>query len=508
MLKILLRNSISNFGLLFVRLLATFIMSPIIVRTLGNYDYGIWEIVISIVGYMGLLELGLQPAIVRNVAKYNRLNDKCKLSELYSSALVFMSLMGLVGLLALLSWALIGPGILSKDGPDTVRYSIFLVIFGLQVFATFIGNVFQSFHHGFQRYHLTNIITAILKIFLGNLVLYFLLKRGFGLIALISVSTAANFLKFTGFWILLRNKNFGGFRFRFNDISLSSLKELVNFGFKSFIIGITSRITKSTDSIVIGLILSPTIVTFYMIPVNLARIAHRLVLSITLGFLPFFSELHAHKDKNVIRETFLVSSRYVVGISMTLFWGVILLGNPFLAIWMGPEYAEKGKFVLYIITIAFFLPLLNPFQGRLLTSANRHGFLAKIRPIGAVSNLVLSLILIRFFGKEGVALGSLIPLFITEPLILKYVCEQVGIKMLEYFKIVVIPQLIPILGIIIAYFIISSNFEIYDYFSIFITICMIWLIFGTLFFIFSIPKDEVRFIISRLKSNLPTRIKN
>lgn len=477
-------------------------MTPIIVRALGNHDYGIWEILMALIGYMGLLELGLQPAIIRNVAKLNALNNRIELDKIYSSSLFFLGTVGLVSSIILFSWALIYPDAIAETGGSLERYTIFLMIAGLNVFITFTGHVFQCFHQGFQHYHMINKIRAIVHTIIANIILYVFLQKGYGLITIISISTIASIIRITLFWVLLRSQKFGGFRFSFNNISIRSMRDLLNFGIKSFFLGITSRVSNATDSIVIGLILNPTIVAFYIIPVNLVRKARNLIFSITLGFMPFFSELHARGDKIRIKETFLVSSRYVAGICILLFWGTILLGAPFLARWIGPEYAEKGKIVLYIISIAYLLPLLNPFHGRLLTSAGRHGFLAKIRSFGAFLNLILSIILIFYFGKEGVALGTLIPLLIIEPLILKYVCKYVGIRVMEYLKSAVFPQAIPSLGCIITYQVISMNLKIHDYFSILLTACSLSLIYVLLFFAFSIPRAELKTIASQFKAKV------
>ena len=70
-MKRLLTNTFSNVSVLVIKLGITFLLTPVIVRSLGNYDYGIWEIIGSVLGYMGMLDLGLQPTISRFAARYN-----------------------------------------------------------------------------------------------------------------------------------------------------------------------------------------------------------------------------------------------------------------------------------------------------------------------------------------------------------------------------------------------------------------------------------------------------
>jgi O-antigen/teichoic acid export membrane protein len=41
------------------------VVSPFVIRTLGTDQYGFWVILISMVGYLDLLDLGLAPTGVR-----------------------------------------------------------------------------------------------------------------------------------------------------------------------------------------------------------------------------------------------------------------------------------------------------------------------------------------------------------------------------------------------------------------------------------------------------------
>ena len=53
--KKLLLNSLSGTSFYLINIVVAFIMSPVIIRALGNRDYGLWELVMSVIGYMGLL---------------------------------------------------------------------------------------------------------------------------------------------------------------------------------------------------------------------------------------------------------------------------------------------------------------------------------------------------------------------------------------------------------------------------------------------------------------------
>src|SRR5208337_4099822 len=96
MRKRLVFNSISQTSLFVVNVVCAFLISPIVIHHLGNRDYGIWEILLSICGYMGLLDLGVSPAIVRYVSKEFTIGDKSSRNQLFNTALFAMVFTGIL----------------------------------------------------------------------------------------------------------------------------------------------------------------------------------------------------------------------------------------------------------------------------------------------------------------------------------------------------------------------------------------------------------------------------
>ena len=501
MVRRIVQNSVSNVTVLFVKATLTFIMAPIIVRALGNYDYGIWEIIIGVIGYMGLLDLGLRPAITRYVSRYHAIEDEDKLRRIYSTSLLSMGVTGLMAFLCLALWALITPEMLAKQGEDSIKYAFLLIIIGTQVLITFPGYVLESMLEGFQKYTLKNNITLITTL-IGVSVLYFLLQRGYGLLTLALVNTIGMSVKFSIYWIFLKSSMYGAFRFKIHDISWVSLKELLNFGSKNLVQSIASTITHRSSPIIIAVFLSPVSVTFYMIPANFILHIRNLLWSMTQSFMPLFSELDARGDQVKLSRLLTVASRYVIGIICPFLLGVWFLGVPFLARWMGPEYAENGRWVLYILTASYGLGMLNPFHNRFLTGIGRQGILSIIKSMMALIYLMLSLMLVKGLGKEGVALSVLIPVVMLEPVILYYTCKHAGITILKYAREVLGPLIIPNGLLILSLWFLSSASLLNSYTSIFGIALISFIIYIVAFSFLGIHADEQRFVLSKVKARI------
>jgi len=65
---VLIRNIFSNWASVAINLAVAFLLSPFLVHSLGDSAYGLWVLVLSVTGYMGLLDTGLRVSIVKPVA--------------------------------------------------------------------------------------------------------------------------------------------------------------------------------------------------------------------------------------------------------------------------------------------------------------------------------------------------------------------------------------------------------------------------------------------------------
>src|SRR5258708_33396433 len=64
-----------------------FFLSPFVVHHLGNVAYGVWTLVISLISYMGLLDLGLRGALVRYASRRKAQGDDLSVNSTVSAAL-------------------------------------------------------------------------------------------------------------------------------------------------------------------------------------------------------------------------------------------------------------------------------------------------------------------------------------------------------------------------------------------------------------------------------------
>lgn len=100
------RNVLSNWGVLVFSTVVNFFLAPFIVRHLGQSGFGIWTLMSSLTGYLGLLDLGVRSAVTRFVARHHAATDHEEASRIASSALLFFTTAGLLAVSASIILAL------------------------------------------------------------------------------------------------------------------------------------------------------------------------------------------------------------------------------------------------------------------------------------------------------------------------------------------------------------------------------------------------------------------
>lgn len=415
-------------------------MTPVYVRELGNYDYGISEMILSLVGYFGLIDMGLRPTISRFTAFFRGGKNPEKARALYTTSFVLMSLVGVVIAAILLIWSFVGPEKLAPEGGSSARYALVLQLFALQVFLACPRYAMESTFEGQLQYSLKNNV-IIAHTIASAIALYFMLPLYDPLILLCWANIAQAVSKLVIFLWVLKTPAYGSNRLAPSGFSWDLAKEMYRFGFKSFVQGIASRIETKADVLVIGTIVGPQAVVFYSIPQALSSRIRELIQVLSHVMMPAFAELHSGGKQERIVDVFMVSSRLIVGVLGLLGAGVVLLGGEFIELWMGPDYAEKGQIVLWCLVAYVSLSYLIPLESRYLTAINKHGVLAKITIVRAVLNITISLILVNFMGVVGVALGSTIATAVTAPVIWASVFKNLGVKRTRYFREVLVPTL-------------------------------------------------------------------
>jgi O-antigen/teichoic acid export membrane protein len=404
-MKIILKNIFSNWVVYGLNIIIQFVMTPIMVHYLGIEAYGIWLLINSISGYLGLFDVGLQSTTTKYVAQYIAEKDYEKLNKFNTTTFrIFLYIAIIVfGLTVILS------GIVNNifTMPDNYKQIVpfLLLIAGSQVSILFLFAVFTQIVSGMQRYEIHGIIGTI-NIVLRSFLIYFFLKKGYGLLAVALVGFGSTLFGKIPYIFIVRYLKVT-VKISFHQFDRDLLKQVFNYSKISFFIMIATKLIFYTDNIIIGSMVSISGVAVYGIASSMIDYLRSFILSATNVLNPAAS--HAHeKDRKSLSIMALITTKYTTFIIIPVFVSFIFLGKIFLHLWLGKDF-EETYIILVLLSLAqlFSLPFYG--IGSMLYGIARHDIIAKTMIVEGVMNLILSIILAKYLGLVGVALGTAIP---------------------------------------------------------------------------------------------------
>jgi O-antigen/teichoic acid export membrane protein len=404
-------NSASNAIRHMVSLVVTFFLTPFIVRTLGNEAYGFWVVLLSFVGYAGVLELGVQTAVIKLVGQHRGSQDRQKLAELVTAALLFFLAVGLLtALCVVFMLPPLAPRIIRDFGTFEGIKPLSLII-AVNVLILFANYLFTGVMFGSQHYHAKNLID--ISAWLLNAVLLVIFLPHHGLVVLAASKAGSDLLALLATVVLCRY-SLPEISFTSGHVKPSSFGELLRFGGKLFASATATRVSNYTQPVIISSQLSAAATAFYAIPGRLVDYSKQIGWALSTGFMPFFSELDGRQERALIRTFYLRYSRYLLLCTLPILALVFVYGRNFLAIWVGPEYAEQGHVTLYFLTAAALADGLQPLVWRLFTGIGRLDLLVVTAVAASLVSIALGFLLARPFGISGVALSVLLTTAIAQ----------------------------------------------------------------------------------------------
>ncbi|MFR8734924.1 MAG: lipopolysaccharide biosynthesis protein, partial [Clostridium perfringens] len=170
--------------------LISIIYTPIMLRLLGQNQYGLYNLVYSVVSYLGLFSFGFGSAYVRYYSKYKAKDDELGVARINGMFLIIFFIISLITLLAgsilVLNVEKIFADGLTASEINTAK--VLMVLMVINVAISFIANIFDSNIMVNEKYVFQKIIN-LLKSILNPFLTLPLLFLGYKSISLVLVTT-------------------------------------------------------------------------------------------------------------------------------------------------------------------------------------------------------------------------------------------------------------------------------------------------------------------------------
>lgn len=399
------------------------VVTPYVVHGLGTAAYGVLSIVAVTLGFFGLLDLGIGGAALRAVAQHMERREHLDAGRVLGTAIAVYLAVGIAGAIVL---AALTPVLVTRvlsippdvQGPATIAFLVSAVGFPVSLVVGALASVPKAA----QRFDLSTRV-AVIATTLGPIAVVTAVTLKLGLagvaVASLSVNIVAGSIYYTIAHRLLRG---AAIPIRLDRRLLSGLASFAGwFLLASF--GVT--ILYQLDKLLIGVLLSVSAVTYYVVPGNLANRIQGFLGAATQVVFPATSALLARGSQEALVRLYRDGTRLSFLLAASLGVPMAIFARPFLASWVGQDFAERSSVPMVLLVGTYVLLGLTGVVWGLAFGAGR----AKANAVFAIGmgalDIGLLLILVGPYQVTGASTAYLASAALGAPTLIAYVERHV-----------------------------------------------------------------------------------
>lgn len=408
--------------------------TPVMLRLLGQNEYGLYSLAASVTAYLGLFSMGFSNAYMRYFMRSLVKNDDDGIARLNGMFVIIFSVLGALALacgFVLCANAELFFRTSMTDG-EIHRTKIIMAVLTVNMAVSLPMSVFTSYINAREKYVFLK-AAGIIRSVISPLVTLPILLAGGGSISLAAVSAALSVLTDAVYGAYCVRRL--GMRFDFRRFDFGLLKELWVFSSFIFLNMITDQISWNTDKFLLGIFKGTAVTAVYAVAAQLNNYYLQFSQAVSSVFIPRVNRIAAQTDDNgVLTELFIKVGRAQFMILALILSGFIIFGRSFIALWAGVEY-ETSYAAALLLLIPVTVPSVQNLGLNIQQAKNKHKFRSVVYFLIALGNIVISIPLCRRFGAPGAAAGTAAALIAGNGIAMNiYYHRSIGLDIILFWK--------------------------------------------------------------------------
>ena len=231
--------------------LVSIIYTPIMLRLLGQSEYGLYNLVASVVAYLGVLNFGFGSAYMRYYSRYKVKEDTDNIAILNGMFLTIFSFIGLIAVIAGTILAFNTEHILGSEltSIELSRAKILMIILVINLAISFPNIVFTSHITANEKFIFQKLV-QIIKTVINPFVVLPVLLMGYGSVGMVVATTILNIsIEIINAIYCIRKLKM---RFSFRKFNFKLMREMTVFSSYIFINLVIDQINWNVDKFVLG----------------------------------------------------------------------------------------------------------------------------------------------------------------------------------------------------------------------------------------------------------------
>lgn len=417
-----------------VQNLIAMIYTPVMLRLLGQSEYGLYQLGNSTVAYLSLLSFGFGSSYVRFFYQYKVRDQEEEIRKLNSIFLLVFCTLAAVCIV-------IGSGMIfsadvlfsnSLSTSEIVEIRWIMVVLVITTALTFPNIIFDCYITAHEKYIFQRILLIAVNI-LNPCIALPLLLLGCRSMSLVIANLILSILR-VGFNILYCMKKLN-MKFQFKGMELHVLKSVGTFSFYIFLNEVVNQINWNVGKFILGIVQNTGVVAVFSVGSQFNQYFLNMSSAVSNVFIPRVNKMVAEKQSDQkLSELFTRIGRIQYIILAAVLAGYLLYGKFFIRKWAGEGY-DTAYYVGAIIMIPTLIPLIQNIGIEIQRAENKHKFRSVTYFIIAIVNLLITIPLSRTLGAVGSALGTAVATCAGNIIIMNwYYHKKIHLNIIGFFK--------------------------------------------------------------------------
>ena len=410
---------------------------PLLLRAIGQSEYGLYQMVGSIIAYMGVINSTLSAGAIRYYCRYEAVGDTDGMANVLGTLKRIYRVAGVVVVVATVVLAfvirIVYAGSLTPWELD--ESCILLAILAANLLLTMNNTLSIAVLTAHERFTFLK-GSQLVVLLLQPVVILALVNQWPYAWVVCAVQFALNAVCRTVQHNYAKRKLGMDDRLREYDRQLE--RDLIRFSGGIVLALIADQIFWKTDQLILGWMYGTDTVAVYAVGAQILMSYMPLGTIVASVFMPRASEIwHRDHDMAGLSDLFVRVGRLSLYPLLLVLTGFIVFGRDFVLLWAGRNYGD-AFWVALIVMVPFTIDLCQNIGLTILQVRDMYGFRGRMYLVAALLNIVLTFVLAYQWGCIGAAASSAIAMFVSSGLIMNwYYWKRVGLDVPRFWANVV-----------------------------------------------------------------------
>lgn len=500
---------ILSYVMMIFEVLSTLLLTPFIIRTLGQAEYGVYKLSASVVAYLLLLDLGVGNAITRYIAKFRASGEKEQSQKFLGVATIYYTVIALVALIAGVVLIAVFPKAFAKGlTASEIKLGQELLFITMINAAVTLGTAaYNNVIIAYERFTVSKGV-PIIQIIVRMALTVVMLKGGFGSVGIVMVNLLMTVVcrGFFIIYVLFRLK----LRPKFKGIEISFVKEIILYSSMILIQMIATQLNATVDQILIGSLVasSAAILAVYSVGTQVTQYFQSMGTAFTGVLMPGIVKMvESGVDSKTLTDEMIRIGRIIL-IVLGLIWGGFLAcGQQFITLWAGADNSN-AYFVAVILMTAYMFILTESIGTQILWAMNQHKEQAILKGIIVLLNILLTVVLIKWQPLIGATIGTFISLVLGDVVVMNVIFRKKLKMNLGYYYKGLTKGILPCIAVATAVGFVAKHFlKNGGWISLLLEVAIICLVYAVCILMFGMNTYEKNMVLSVLRKFKPRRNK-